>query len=57
MNKHELPLYLYWIPKLHKKVYKQRYITGSSKCSTKHLSLLITNILAAVKEKTRKDPG
>jgi hypothetical protein len=29
----DLP-YLYWIPKLHKNPYKQRYIAGSSKCST-----------------------
>jgi hypothetical protein len=37
-------LYLYWIPKLHKNPYKHRYIAGSSKCSTKPLSLLFTNI-------------
>lgn len=30
--------YLYWIPKIHKSPYKQRYIAGSSKCSTKPLS-------------------
>jgi hypothetical protein len=29
----DLP-YIYWIPKLHKNPYKQRYIAGSSKCST-----------------------
>ena len=45
----ELP-YLYWIPKLHKNPYKQRYIAGSSKCSTKHLSVLLTKILTTVKE-------
>lgn len=28
---------LYWIPKLHKSPYKQRYIADSSKCSTKPL--------------------
>ena len=33
----ELPL-LYWLPKLHKCPYKQRYIAGSAKCSTKPLS-------------------
>ena len=38
-NEFDLP-YLYWIPKLHKSPYKQRYIAGSSKCSTKPLSLL-----------------
>ena len=31
---------LYWIPKLHKDPYKQRYITGSAKCSTKSLRFL-----------------
>jgi hypothetical protein len=46
-----LPLpYLYWIPKLHKNPHKHRYIVGSSKCSTKPLSLLLTNILTALKE-------
>jgi hypothetical protein len=50
MNEFELP-YLYWIPKLHKTPYKLRYIDGSSKFSTKPLSLLITNISIAVTEK------
>ena len=50
MNEFELP-YLYCIPKLHKNSYKHRYIAGSSKCSTKPLSLLLTNILTTVKEK------
>ena len=45
----ELP-YLYWIPKLHKTPYKQRYIAGSSRCSTKPLSVLLTKILTTVKE-------
>jgi hypothetical protein len=50
MNEFELP-YIYWIPKLHKNSYKHRYIAESSKCSTKPLSLLLTNLLTAVKEK------
>jgi hypothetical protein len=37
----DLP-YLFWIPKLNKNPYKQRYIAGSSKCSTKPLPLLLT---------------
>ena len=45
----ELP-YLYWIPKLHKNPYKQRYIAGSSRCSTKSLSILLTKILTTIKE-------
>jgi hypothetical protein len=44
----DLPL-LYWIPKLHKCPYKQRYIAGSANCSTKPLSKLLTVILSAVK--------
>ena len=39
----ELPS-LYWLPKLHKSPYKQRYIAGSAKCSTKPLSKLLTTI-------------
>ena len=45
----ELPA-LYWMPKLHKCPYKQRYIAGSAKCSTKPLSKLLTRILSAVKD-------
>jgi hypothetical protein len=42
--------YLYWIPKLHKIPYKERYIARSSTCSTKKLSIHLTKILSAVKE-------
>ena len=38
-----------WIPKLHKCPFKQRYIAGSAKCSTKPRSKLLTCILSAVK--------
>ena len=40
---------LYWIPKLHKRPFKQRYIAGSAKCSKNPLSKLLTCILSAVK--------
>jgi hypothetical protein len=41
--------------KLHKTPYKERYIAGSSTCSTKELSIhLFTNILSAVKEGQQK---
>ena len=40
---------LYWIPKLPKCHFKQRYIAVSAKCSTKPLSKLLTYILSAVK--------
>jgi hypothetical protein len=39
----------YWIPTLHKCPFKQRYIAGFAKCSTKHLSKLLTCIVSAVK--------
>ena len=41
---------LYCIPKLHKDPYKERYIAGSSNCSTKPLSVLLTKILATIKD-------
>jgi hypothetical protein len=54
-NRDEFDLsYLYWIPKLHKNPYKQRYIAGSSKCSTKPLSLLLTKLLTAIKESLQR---
>ena len=49
----DLP-YLYWIPKLHKTPCKERYIAGSSTCSTKELSIHLTKILSAVKEGQQK---
>ena len=41
--------YLYWTPKLHKSPVKHRFITGSSKCTTKQLSSLLTKILTVIK--------
>jgi hypothetical protein len=40
---------LYWIPKLHKCPYKQCYIAGSAKCSTKPFSKLLSCIFSVVK--------
>ena len=40
---------LYWFPKLCKCPFKQHYISGSAKCSTKPLSTLLTCILSVVK--------
>ena len=45
---------MYWITKLHKNPYKQRYIAGSAKCSTKPLSQILNRILTAVKEGLQK---
>jgi hypothetical protein len=47
-------IYLYWIFKLHKTPYKQRYIAGSKKCSIKPLSILLTKISTAVKVRLSK---
>ena len=43
-----------WIPNLNKTPYKERYIAGSSTCSTKELSIHLTKILSAVKEGQQK---
>ena len=40
--------------KLHKTACKERYIAGSSTCSTKELSIHLTKILSAVKEGQQK---
>ena len=41
--------YLYWTPKLHKSPVKHRFIPGSSKCTTKQLSSLLTKIITVIK--------
>ena len=38
--------YLYWTPKLHKSPVKHHFIAGSSKCTTKQLSSLLTKIIS-----------
>ena len=42
--------YLYWTPKLHRSPYKHRFIAGSSKCTTKDLSCLLTKVLSTIKD-------
>ena len=42
--------YLYWTPKFHKSPYKHRFIAGSSKCTTKDLSCLLTKVLSTIKD-------
>ena len=49
----DLP-YIYWIPKMHKIPYKHRFIAGSSKCSTKPLSILLTKLLTHIKQGLQK---
>ena len=41
--------FLYWTHKLHKSPVKHRFIAGSSKCTTKQLSSLLTKILTVMK--------
>ena len=47
-NQDKVPT-LYWLPKLHKKPYKARFIANSSSCTTTELSKLLTSRLTAVK--------
>ena len=49
IDKCELPTF-YWLPKLHKRPYKSRYISNSSHYSTTILSKHITSALTAVKD-------
>ena len=40
---------MYWLPKLHKRPYKARFIANSSACTTTELSKLLTSCLTAIK--------
>ena len=40
---------LYWLPKLHKRPFKSRFIANSSACTTTELSILLTSCLTAIK--------
>ena len=40
---------MYWLPKLHKRPYKARFIANSSSCTTTKLSKLLTSCLTAIK--------
>ena len=42
--------YLYWTPKLHKSPYKHWFLAGSSKCTIKDLSCLLTKVLSTIKD-------
>ena len=46
-NRGKVPT-LYWLPKLHKKSYKARFIANSSSCTTTELSKLLNLCLTAV---------
>ena len=45
----------YWLPKLHKNLYKSRVISNSNHCSTTTLSKHITPVLTAVKDHVIKN--
>ena len=40
---------MYWLPKLHQKPYKARFIANSSCCTTTELSKLLPSCLTAIK--------
>ena len=40
---------MYWLPKLHKRPYKARFIANSSSCTTFELSKSLTSCLTAIK--------
>ena len=40
----------YWVPKLHKKPYKARFIANSISCTTTELSKLLTSCLTTIKK-------
>ena len=46
---------LYWLPKLHKRPYKSRFIANSSACTTTELSILLTSCLTAIKNHVIKN--
>ena len=57
-NSEELDLpYIYWITKMHKNLYKHRFIAGSSKCSTKPISILLTKLLTHIKQEAYSRSG
>ena len=45
---------MYWLPKLHRRPYKARFIANSSSCTTTELSKLLTSCLTAIKAKVIK---
>ena len=45
---------MYWLPKLHKRPYKARFIAKSSSCTTTELSKLLTSCLTGIKAKVIK---
>ena len=46
---HSKLLTLYWLPKLHKRPYKSRFIATSSSCTTTELSIILISYLILIK--------
>ena len=46
---HSKLLTIYWLPKLHKRPYKSRFIANTSSCTTTELSILLTSCLTVIK--------
>ena len=46
---HSKLLTLYWLPKLHKRPFKSRFVANSSACTTTELSIILTSCLTAIK--------
>ena len=46
---------MYWLPKLHKRPYKARFIANSSSCTNTELSKLLTSCLTAIKSHVIRD--
>ena len=40
---------MYWLPKLHERPYKARFIANSSSCTTTEISKLLTSCLSVIK--------
>ena len=47
-------LSMYWLPRLHKRPFKARFIANSSSCTSTELSKLLTSCLTAIKAKVIK---
>ena len=45
---------MYWLPKLHKRLYTAKFIANYSSCTTTELSKLLTSCLTAIKAKVIK---
>ena len=43
---------MYWIPKMHKKPIKHRFIVASNSCSTKQLSTAVSNTFKLIHHQT-----